>query len=132
MNPSDILPDPTTAGRAAATLIGTTALFQVALAIGAPWGAAAWGGQHPGVLPARTRWASAGSALVLASVAVVAGTPDLVGPVLRRRVLVGATGYFALGTVINAASRSPVERAIWTPVALTTAGLLRQATRSVA
>lgn len=27
-------------------------------------------------------------------------------------------GYMALGTLINAASRSPIERALWTPIAL--------------
>ena len=34
-------------------------LFQVALALGAPWGALAWGGQHGGTLPAGYRWGSA-------------------------------------------------------------------------
>ena len=131
MHTSDLIPDPTTAGRGAAALIGTTAVFQVALADGAPLGVAAWGGKHPGALPPRLRRASGVSALVLGSLAVVAATPDLLGPTPRRRVLLGATGYFALGTAMNAASRSPVERAIWTPVAATTAGLLWQASRQV-
>ena len=50
MNTSALIPDPTTAARVGAALIGSTALFQVALAAGTLWGAAAWGGQHPGVL----------------------------------------------------------------------------------
>lgn len=131
MHTSDLVRDPTAAGRAAAALIGATAAFQVALAAGAPLGVAAWGGQHPGVLPRRLRRSSAVSALVLGSLAVVAGKPDSFGSPMRRRVLLGAAGYFALGTAMNAASRSPVERAIWTPLAATTAGLLWQASRQV-
>jgi hypothetical protein len=131
MRTRPLIPDPTSAAQASAALIGSTALFQVTLAAGAPWGSAAWGGQHPGVLPTRLRRASAVSAVVLGSLAVAVGSPDLLDPPVRRRVLLGAVGYFALGTVMNAASRSPVERAIWTPVAGTTAGLLWRATRSV-
>jgi predicted MFS family arabinose efflux permease len=123
-----LIPDPTSAARAAAALIGSTAVFQVTLAAGAPWGAAAWGGRHPGVLPTRLRRASAVSALALGSLAVAVGSPDLLDPTVRRRVLLSAVGYFALGTAMNAASPSPVERAIWTPVAGTTAGLLWRAT----
>lgn len=130
MNTSALIPDPTTATRVGAALIGSTALFQVALAAGAPWGAAAWGGQHPGVLPAGLRAASAVGAIALGSLAALAVSPGLLDPPVRRRVLLGATGYFALGTVMNAASRSPVERAIWTPVAGTTTAMLWRATQS--
>lgn len=106
-------------------------MFQVALAAGAPWGAAAWGGQHPGTLPRRLRGASAAGALALGSLALLAMRPDVLEPTVRRRVLLGATGYSAVGTVMNAASRSPVERAIWTPVAGMTAFLLWRATRGL-
>lgn len=122
-------PSHRTASRAAAALIACTAAFQVALVAGAPWGAAAWGGQHPGVLPARLRRASAVSALTLGSLAVVVGTPGLTDPATRQRVLPAAAGAFSLGTVMNAASRSQQERTLWTPVAATTAALLWQATR---
>lgn len=127
MNSSDLIPEPRTAGRAAATLIGATALFQVGLAAGAPWGAAAWGGQPPGALTPQLRRASAVSALALGSLAVVAGAPDMLDPGVRRRLLLGASGYFVLGTVMNAVSRSPVERAVWAPIAGTTAILLGRA-----
>ena len=33
------------------------------------------------------------------------------------------TGFMALGTLLNAASRSPIERALWTPIALSLAVL---------
>ena len=127
MTTAELADGPTTAGRAAATLIGATGLFQVALAAGAPWGSAAWGGQHPGTLPPRLRRASAVSGLALGSMAVLVAAPGVLEPGVRRRVLRGATGYFALGAVMNAASRSAVERAVWTPVAAATAALLWRA-----
>ena len=49
----------------AVILLGVIVVFQLALAFGAPWGAAAWGGQHPGVLPTRLRIASAVVAVVV-------------------------------------------------------------------
>jgi hypothetical protein len=45
-------------GIIAAALLGVTALFQISLAGGAPWGAASWGGRHPGKLPPSYRIAS--------------------------------------------------------------------------
>jgi hypothetical protein len=100
-------------------LLGVVVLFQLALAAGAPWGAAAYGGrvaQDDGRLPTRYRVASAGTAvflagalwLILAAGAVISPTP------LPERLLgvgVGAlVGLFALNTVGNLAGRHPVER----------------------
>jgi hypothetical protein len=106
-------------GVAAACLLGVVVLFQLALAAGAPWGAAAYGGraaQDDGRLPTRYRVASAGTAviltgaiwLVLAAGAVISPTP------LSENFLgVGVwvlVGLFALNTVGNLAARHPVER----------------------
>ena len=79
---------------AAAVLMGMVGLFQLALAAGAPWGEAAWGGRHEGTLPTGLRVASgvAGVAvypylilLVLGSAGVggldVPGAGELVHPV---------------------------------------------------
>jgi hypothetical protein len=115
-------------GLLAATVVGGAALFQVGLAAGMGWGSAAWGGQHPGPLPKRLRVASAGSAVVLAGVAGLAACPDIGGQ--RRPILLRvAAGYFAVGTVANAASRSPVER-FWAPVNAIAAVALWGATRA--
>ena len=106
-------------GVAAACLLGVVVLFQLALAAGAPWGAAAYGGraaQDDGRLPTRYRVASAGTAvlltgalwLVLAACAVISAAPlseNLLG--VGVWVLVG---LFALSTVGNVAGRHPVER----------------------
>jgi hypothetical protein len=114
------------AGIVAVALIGGVILFQIALVLGAPWGAAAWGGQNPGRLPARLRVASLVAAAVLAFIAwVVAAAAGVVAVSPLPQLWLGpatwiATGYFGLGTIANLISRSPVER-WWSPVALATA-----------
>jgi hypothetical protein len=110
------------AAGAAALLYGIIALFQLALALGAPWGEASWGGQHAGVLPARLRMGSALSALVWLSLGlVVLQVGGLIDPFLGERaariVLWSATVLIGLSTAANAASRSTLEKIIWTPVA---------------
>ncbi|TFB66837.1 hypothetical protein [Cryobacterium sp. Hz9] len=54
------------------TLIGLLVLFQLSLALGAPWGRFAWGGQHPGVLPFGYRIASGVSILIYGFIALLA------------------------------------------------------------
>ncbi len=120
------LPRPGRSAVAACALCGGVAAFQVALAAGAPWGAAAWGGTNPGVLPPGLRAASAGSAIAYALLAATAGS-GLVPERARRRVLTGAAGLMVVGTALNLASPSGVERALWTPVAAALAVLLWRA-----
>jgi len=112
----------TTAAFIAVALLALVGAFQVALAFGAPWGEAAWGGRNPGVLPGRIRVASAIAALlypllalvVLASAGVVEASWR---PGTGRVPMWILTGFFALGAVANFASRSPKER-WWGPVSL--------------
>jgi len=108
----------------AALLLSGVAGFQIALAAGAPWGAAAWGGANPGVLPRGLRVSSAGSGLVYILLAVVARSSTLMPAQLRRRILTVACGGMVVGTVMNLASPSKIERTLWTPVAATLAALL--------
>lgn len=107
------------AGWIAAVLIAVLAVFQLALALGAPAGAAAWGGSHPGVLPTRLRVASGLVAVFFyPPVAILlldsAGVIDVGWDVSPLWIWVLA-GLFGLGTLANLASRSPVER-WWAPV----------------
>ena len=111
----------TIAALIAVALIGALVGFQVALALGAPLGAAAWGGQHAGVLPFRLRMASAVvgllvypilAAVILAAAGLIADDWLPIDPTVAMWIL---TGFFALGTVVNAISRSKPER-IWAPV----------------
>lgn len=105
-----------TAGVAALLLLAI-AVFQARLAAGAPWGAYAWGGQNPGVLPTRFRVASGVSVvLYLAVVLVPLGAAGWIGWAPPTWLLWALTAFFVLGVLANGASRSKAERAIWTPV----------------
>jgi hypothetical protein len=108
----------TVVGLIAGALMVILIAFQLALALGAPLGAAAWGGQNPGVLPGRLRVASAFVALVVYPVilAAILAAAGLIGddwlpidPAIACWIL---AGFFALGALVNALSRSPAER-IW-------------------
>ncbi len=115
-------------GLALACWCAGVSAFQAALALGAPWGAAAWGGRHPGVLPRSLRSASAVAAPVAGGLAGVAAG-GLLGSRGRRRVLLGIAGYAGLGVVVNAVSPSLPERAVWTPMCALGAALAVQARR---
>ncbi len=102
--------------------------FQAALAAGLPWGAAAWGGGQPGQLPVGYRLASAASAAVWLVVATGVGGARL-GPRGRHRLLTVLLVLMALSALMNAASRSQLERVIWTPFAVLQLTLLWSARR---
>ena len=106
---------------AAAVLVGgvllqLAAVFQVALAFGAPWGDHAYGGRAPtsnGFLGPRYRVMSAvavpilllASWIVLAKAELVSGGGDWVGVAIWL-----VFGYLVLNTAANLASRSKIER----------------------
>ncbi len=80
---------------AAAALFGVVALFQVALALGVPWGAFAFGGRaarDDGTLPASYRAASAVTAVFLILFAVV---------ILTRGGVIGSSGDSTWVTVMS-------------------------------
>ena len=107
----------------ACVVLGLLAVFQACLALGAPWGRLAWGGQHEGRLPGRLRVGSLVSIALYAVFAVVltdrAGLTDVIASdgVVRVAAWV-LVAYLALGVVMNAISRSRAERAVMTPTAL--------------
>lgn len=103
-------------------LLGVIVVFQLALALGAPLGNAAWGGKHVGVLPTRLRIASGLVAIVVYPLIVlfVLASSDLIGvdwlPIGEAGMWI-LTAFFTLGAVANFASPSKVER-VWGPVSL--------------
>jgi hypothetical protein len=111
----------------AAGLLGVVALFQLALVLGAPWGALTQGGANHGQLPASARGVAAGSAVVLVVLALgllaragqgpLTAAPRIVVTVLAWT----AMFYSAVGLVLNLITPSAMERAVWAPV---TAALL--------
>jgi hypothetical protein len=103
----------------AVALLALAAAFQVGLAAGAPWGAAAYGGRAAsgsGALPGAYRLGSAVAALVLlgATWVVLASVPVIGrGPVpvtALTNTLWCLAVLFALNTLGNARGRHPLER----------------------
>lgn len=100
----------------AAVLMGVVAVFQIALALGAPARHAAWGGWHEGTLPTRLRVAS-GLAGVVALPALMVFTLATAGVIeanwVPGRGKVGMwilSGLFVLSAIANLTSRSRRER----------------------
>lgn len=111
----------TGAGLAAAGLLAATAVYQAALALGAPWAAAAYGGRAARLgrsLPARLRLASAGAAIVLlgagwvvlAACSVLGHQPLPAG--LLHALTWGLVVVFAVNTLGNLAARHWFERRV--------------------
>ena len=107
-------------------LLSIVDIFQIALALGAPLGRAAWGGRHEGVLPRRLRIASGVAGVVVYPLIIVAvldaGFVDReLLPVNGASLMWMLAALFAVGALTNLVSRSPVER-LWAPVSLAIAG----------
>ena len=110
-----------TAAVVAAVGFVVLAAFQASLALGAPFGRAAWGGTRTH-LPTGLRIASAVAVIVwLLAAAIVLGRAgtDLVSlpaGVLRWGTWILA-GLLVVGALMNVASKSPWERYLWGPFA---------------
>lgn len=110
--------------RVAAVILAAVAVFQFALALGAPWGAVTQGGSNAGTLPTSGRaLAVVSMALLLVMAgAILARVDD--GPLRRlpRRIVTAlawfTTVYSGLSVVLNVATPSTRERALWAPVAV--------------
>lgn len=103
----------------ACVVLAALAAFQLALALGAPWGRFAWGGQHERELPRPLRIGSAVSIALYALFAVLvldrAGLVDVLPDAVSRVGTWVFVGYLALGVVMNGISRSRSERLVMTP-----------------
>ncbi|WP_297081544.1 hypothetical protein [uncultured Demequina sp.] len=101
-------------------LIAALAVFQIALAAGAPLGRLAFGGQHEGALPTKLRVASALAVAVYAFMAIIvldtAGLTDTLGDGFQGIAIWVLVAFLALNTIPNAISRSRGERFTMTPV----------------
>lgn len=116
------------AGVAAFFLV--VAAFQVALAAGAPWGHAAYGGQQPGTLPVNWRVNSAAAAVALPLLAFavlrIAGL-DVWSPfpyAWGTPVLVILLVFLAAQAGLNALSPSRFEKTVWAQASAVAFGLL--------
>ena len=105
-----------------AVAAGAVVAFQIALALGAPWGRYAMGGAFPDRFPPPMRVAALVQGFLIGALAVtVLSAAGLVLPDLTVAfpwLPWVAVAVSALAVVLNAISRSAGERRIWVPVAL--------------
>lgn len=98
-------------------MLAAIAVFQILLVLGQPLGKAAWGGKHR-ILPTKLRLASVVSVIfIIFSIMVTlsaVGIIDLFNPSFTRGYLWFLTVYSGIGVVMNALSRSKIER-LWAP-----------------
>jgi hypothetical protein len=130
---AQLVPPRTAAIVAAIGCVGI-ATFQAALAAGAPLGVAAWGGGSAD-LATGYRIASAFAVVVwlLGAVVVLERAGFDLSPLGGAAVRWGTWFVFGLslvGSLMNAASRSPWERFLWAPVSLALAILVFVVARS--
>jgi hypothetical protein len=96
--------------------------FQLALALGAPWGAYAMGGSRPGRFPTALRIAAVGQAVLLALIVpVVLSDAHLVAPSLAQPfpwLIWVVVAFCAVSVVLNTLTPSASERRIWAPVTI--------------
>ncbi|MGZ9160516.1 MAG: hypothetical protein ACXW4T_05065 [Candidatus Limnocylindrales bacterium] len=113
---------PTLAASAFAVVALGVIAFQVALTLGAPWGAYAMGGAFPGRLPTPMRVAALVQAVLIGLLALaVLSAAAVIVPELADAypwVVWVAVVVSAFAVVLNAISRSAGERRIWVPVAV--------------
>lgn len=95
-------------------------LFQLAMALGAPWGEFAMGGKYPGKFPPKIRFAAVIQLLVLAFFGIIGMIRS--GLILSSffdfssKAIWFVVGFFVLGTLMNSITPSKKERNIWAPI----------------
>ena len=99
-----------------------TVAFQLALALGAPWGAYAMGGRFPGRFPMPMRVAAVVQAALLGVLGlIVLSRAGLAVASLSEAfpwLIWLAVGFSAVSLVLNAITPSAGERRIWLPMAV--------------
>ena len=95
-----------------------TALFQLALALGAPMGEYAYGGQLPGKLPIAYRISSAFSFLLMLAIdghylAQLGVVPRLLRADHNQVVNLALVGFASLAAIMNNITRSKKEKQLW-------------------
>ena len=102
------------------TLCAIVALFQLALALGAPWGEYTMGGRFRGQLPPNMRIAALIQIIILLSMAFIVLIKS--GWAFSQFYSIGRVGiwfvaaFFVLGSILNLATPSKSERTIWAPL----------------
>ena len=115
---------PVLAGRAAAVVMVGVAAFQVALVLGAPWGVYTQGGETEGALDTSGRVFAAVSCAILLfmAAAILAASAQMTLKNAPARLVTAfawfTTIYSALAVVLDLATQSSSERAVFAPIAI--------------
>jgi hypothetical protein len=112
----------------AALGFASLAAFQAALAAGAPWGHAAWGGANADLSAAQQRGSAVAAVVYVAAAVIVLRRAGIIWPGSSHAAIVRwGTWFFsaamAVGALPNLASQSSWEKLILGPLALVLAGL---------
>lgn len=103
-------------------LVAGSVAFQLALALGAPWGEYAMGGRFPGAFPPAMRVAAAVQAGILVALGLIAAARAGVAvqswSSASGWLIWVVVGFSALSLLVNSISPSRPERRLWAPVAL--------------
>ena len=114
--------DPAFAAYLFSVLIAFVVAFQLALALGAPWGEMAMGGKFPGRLPPRMRIAALVQIVVLVCIALIVLTRAGVildeFASLSKSVIWAVVVFSLIGAILNTITPSKKERTLWVPVSL--------------
>ncbi len=93
--------------------------FQIAMALGAPWGHLAMGGRFPGRFPLPMRFAALlQGGLIAVFALVMLGRAGLVSPAPPPWLVLAVVAVSALSAAMNLATPSIPERRLWGPVTL--------------
>lgn len=102
-------------------MLGILAVFQLALALGAPLAKLSWGGKYDGTLPGRYRVASLFSAALIVFFGTIimqqAGWLSVYPGWLSQGIMWGIVIYFGISVIMNGISPSKIER-VWSPYSL--------------
>lgn len=97
-------------------------IFQLALALGAPWGEFAMGGKFPGKMPHKMRLTALVQIILLAFIAlIVLVRADFVYKEYfeySRTAIWGVVAFSLLGAILNTITPSKKERILWAPVSI--------------
>lgn len=116
-------PDPTVGAALMVALTGLSvaAVFQLALALGAPWGQLSLGGRFPGRYPPAMRVVAVLTILLYGGIGLILGVragalPALWWPLAPGAWAWGVFGLWVLSFIGNLATPIRWERRIWAPV----------------
>jgi len=114
--------DSTTAAYVFSFLATIAMLFQLALALGAPWGEMAMGGKFPGRFSAKLRIGALMQMSLLALMALVVLTraglvfSEFFG--LSKSVIWFVVALYVVSAILNTITPSKKERMLWSPVTI--------------